>query len=174
MIRDITKREIDFVRKIVSINKVSLDDQEDIVSEVMGIVCDEKTKDQQIDNFDGWLFVVTKHAIGKYYTEKKKKEGHLCNLEDYLEEYCANEGFFDWKNDIIDEELTRGYIWDKVSSLSGYGPQILKLYYEEGYRIREIAEILNLKENTVKTIKQRSLVQLREMILDEGGNNYEC
>ena len=47
---------------------------------------------------------------------------------------------------------------------------ILVLYYVEGFRIADIASILNMNENTVKTRLVRARVQLKQEYTSAEGN----
>ena len=47
---------------------------------------------------------------------------------------------------------------------------ILVLYYVEGFRIADIASILNMNENTVKTRLVRARVQLKQEYTSAGDN----
>lgn len=44
---------------------------------------------------------------------------------------------------------------------------VLILYYVEGFKISEIADILNIKENTVKTRLARARVQIKDEYMDK-------
>lgn len=48
--------------------------------------------------------------------------------------------------------------------LSGKYREVLYLHYEEGYKVREIAEILNTKEGTVSSLLKRGRDKLKKMI----------
>ena len=49
-----------------------------------------------------------------------------------------------------------------IKSLNKKEKTIIVLYYSEKYTTKEIAEILNKSENTIKTILRRSKIKLRD------------
>ena len=70
------------------------------------------------------------------------------------------------------EEETRGYITECMQQLSGKYRMILHLYYYEEYSIREIAELLHIKENTVDSRLSRGREKLKQ-IFEKGEKEYE-
>ncbi len=70
------------------------------------------------------------------------------------------------------EEKTRGYLTECMHQLSSKYRMILHLYYYEEYSIREIAELLHMKENTVASRLARGREKLKQMF-EKGGKEYE-
>lgn len=50
---------------------------------------------------------------------------------------------------------------------------VIELYYYEGYKVKEIAELLHRKENTVKQQLVRGRERLKNMLSEEGEVSYE-
>ena len=69
-------------------------------------------------------------------------------------------------------EETKGYLTECMQQLPGKYRMILHLYYYEEYSIREIAELLHMKENTVSSRLSRGREKLRQ-IFEKGGKEYE-
>lgn len=79
----------------------------------------------------------------------------------YVENYdgiepCDNPGFSETKLVDCFNELTDNY------------KLILTLYYVQGFSIKEIAKVLNMKVNTVKTRLARGREQIKKIYLEEG------
>lgn len=70
------------------------------------------------------------------------------------------------------EEETSGYLTECMQQLSDKYRMILHLYYFEEYSIREIAELLHMKENTVASRLSRGREKLKQ-IFEKGGKEYE-
>lgn len=70
------------------------------------------------------------------------------------------------------EENTGGYLTECMQRLSGKYRMILHLYYYEEYSIREIADLLHMKENTVASRLSRGREKLKQ-IFEKGGKEYE-
>lgn len=51
-----------------------------------------------------------------------------------------------------------------LMQLNGKYREVLYLYYEEGYKVKEIAEILGTKEGTVSSLLKRGRDKLKKMI----------
>lgn len=67
---------------------------------------------------------------------------------------------------------TRGYLTECMQQLPGKYRMILHLYYYEEYSIREIADLLHMKENTVASRLSRGRAKLKQ-IFEKGGKKYE-
>lgn len=70
------------------------------------------------------------------------------------------------------EEGVGGYLTECMQQLSGKYRMILHLYYYEEYSIREIADLLHMKENTVASRLSRGRGKLKQ-IFEKGGKEYE-
>lgn len=58
-------------------------------------------------------------------------------------------------------------LFETVSALPENCRTVLQLYYYEDYSIKEIAEILGIRENTVKKRMERARKKLKEVLLEE-------
>ena len=75
------------------------------------------------------------------------------------------------KRETYEEEMG-GYLTECMQRLSGKYRMILHLYYYEEYSIREIAQLLHMKENTVSSRLARGREKLKQ-IFEKGGKEYE-
>lgn len=70
----------------------------------------------------------------------------------------------------LNEELTAerredlSFVWDAVRQLPAQYREVIHLYYYEGYQCAEIADILNLKEATVRTRLARGRARLKKLL----------
>ena len=62
-------------------------------------------------------------------------------------------------------------IFKELSKLKPKYRNIIYLYYYQGYKIKEIAEIMSMNQNTVSSCLTRARENLKE-ILNEGGEVY--
>ena len=70
----------------------------------------------------------------------------------------------------IEPAVTDSYstdIDDCIESLSNNSKTIIELYYKRGFKVKEIALILGIKENTVKTRLMRARKEFKN-IYEEG------
>lgn len=108
----------------------------------------EFTSDEHIK---AWLIRVAIHECTSYI-RKNRRHFSLDALE--------NEAFV---NDNDSSDIS----WALMKTPSKYR-DVLYLYYCEQYKVREIAEILNIKENTVKSLLKRGREILKSVY---GGDN---
>ncbi len=70
------------------------------------------------------------------------------------------------------EEQASGYLTECMQQLPCKYSVVLHLFYYEEYSIKEIAQLLHMKENTVASRLSRGRNKLKK-ILRKGGKNYE-
>ena len=59
-------------------------------------------------------------------------------------------------------------ILDEVMRLKPFYRSVIYLYYYQGYSVKEIADILDKKENTVSSALRRARVKLKTILEEEG------
>jgi RNA polymerase sigma-70 factor (ECF subfamily) len=58
-------------------------------------------------------------------------------------------------------------VWESVRDLPRRQAQVVALFYEDGYQPREIAQVLGISEESVKTHLERGRSRLREVLGDD-------
>lgn len=91
----------------------------------------------KIQYFKTWM---TRILINKCYDIRKKNQNIIC-LDEYEEPAACDEYNLELK--------------EALAALDEKYRIIMILFYSEGYRIREISDILKIPESTVKTRLQR-------------------
>lgn len=64
-------------------------------------------------------------------------------------------------------------LWDALKRLRPVYRTILYMYYYEGYKIREIARILRMKENTVSSSLTRARKELKDILMEGDGVSWK-
>jgi RNA polymerase sigma-70 factor, ECF subfamily len=115
-------------------------------------------------NFKTWLFAIAKNTAYDYF--KKKKTIPFSNFTDA-------EGNNKLEN-ITDNEILPLEFLEKVeaakklevalSKISDQYRLVLTMHYKEDFSLQEIAEILGLTYNTIKSQHQRGLQALRQIL----------
>lgn len=152
-IEELIEKYSNMIMQIAYQNCFNKTDAEDITQEVFIKIM------QNIKNFDNkdylkpWIIRVTINLSKDY-----------------------NKSFWNRKTTAIDEEIKTfdeeyQEVFKELSKLKPVHRNIIYLYYYEGYKINEIAEILNMNENTVSSYLTRARNELKE-ILEEGGESY--
>jgi RNA polymerase sigma-70 factor (ECF subfamily) len=130
------------------------DDAKDIYQEVFIRVFRGLKKFEFRSEFSTWLFRITTNVCITYKT--RKKEQIMVSLQNEFEDEQTGYDSVDLvSEERSPEEVTLGndlqsLIGNAVDTLSAKQKMTFVLKHYEGYKIREIAEMLNCKEGTVK------------------------
>ena len=130
------------------------DDAKDIYQEVFIRVYKGLKKFEFRSEFSTWLFRITTNVCLTY--KSRKKEQIMVSLEDEIDDDQKSYETMDMiskerspEEETVDNDL-RFLIGNAVNSLSAKQRITFVLKHYEGYKIREIAEMLGCKEGTVK------------------------
>ena len=144
------------------------DDAKDIYQEVFIRVFRGLKKFEFRSEFSTWLFRITTNVCLTYKT--RKKEQMMVSLQNEFEDEQTG---YDSVN-LISEERSpedqtlgndlQSLIGEAVDSLSAKQKMTFVLKHYEGYKIREIAEMLNCKEGTVKKYLFDAVNNLRKKL----------
>jgi RNA polymerase sigma-70 factor (ECF subfamily) len=144
------------------------DDAKDIYQEVFIRVYRGLKKFEFRSEFSTWLFRITTNVCITYKT--RKKEHIMVSLQNEFEDEQTG---YDSVN-LISEERSpedetlgndlQSLIGEAVDSLSAKQKMTFVLKHYEGYKIREIAEMLNCKEGTVKKYLFDAVNNLRKKL----------
>ncbi|EMF0378313.1 RNA polymerase sigma factor [Enterococcus hirae] len=105
---------------------------------------------KEIEQFSAWFYrILIRTAIDAWRKQKR-------NQSETLEEETIQLAH------TMDDSLTD--LHGIIEGIDSPEKEILILHFFEGFRLKEIAEILDLNENTVKTKMYRTLNQLRKIL----------
>ena len=125
---------------------------EDITQEVVIKLWKNINKIKNEEHLKAWLIRTTINTSIDYNRSNKNE----ANLEE-------NESYYFEKEDLE--------IFEELKKLKPVSRNIIYLYYYQGYKTKEIAQILKMNINTVSTNLSRAKQELKT-ILEEGGDNY--
>lgn len=125
---------------------------EDITQEVVIKLWKNINKIKNEEHLKAWLIRTTINTSIDYNRSNKNE----ANLEE-------NESYYFEKEDLE--------IFEELKKLKPVSRNIIYLYYYQGYKTKEIAQILKMNINTVSTNLSRAKQELKN-ILKEGGDNY--
>jgi RNA polymerase sigma-70 factor (ECF subfamily) len=108
-----------------------------------------------------WLFTIARHLVIDIH---RKKKSHLEETIDRLDEIDFESGFISTKR--TPEEITVNneqytILWSLLHKLTFEKREMLVLRYMVGWQVKQIAEYLEMEENTVSVYIHRSLDQIR-------------
>jgi len=104
----------------------------------------------------GWLLRIARNLVIDTY-RRRKSSGIIGDIDDhilYSNADCPEEQAM-MRNDVK-------LLWERLHELPANQKEMLTLRYLLGWRVKDIAEFLSMKENTVSVNIRRALQQLRE------------
>jgi len=108
--------------------------------------------------FKAWIRRVMINAM---INEFKKEKTHYRNVQ-YVENYVETSDYSDINEAVARLDIEE--IYALIATLPLMNQQIFNLYYIDGYKHREIAELLNINENTSKWYLTVAKEKLKDMI----------
>ena len=120
------------------------------------------------ERLSAFLKGIAKNKIKKHYGRfyKIKTYSLFSKNEREIEWIDTISDDFDTLDFVMNEELAK-QIWKYVKTKKEKAIKIFYLYYNEEFTIKEIAQELNLKESSVKSILYRTLKELQETFREE-------
>ncbi|MCI8965019.1 MAG: sigma-70 family RNA polymerase sigma factor [Clostridia bacterium] len=154
IINIIVEEYSDMVYRIALMKVKTKEEAEDIYQEVFFKISQKMPKFKSEEHKKAWLIRVTINISNNYLKSAWKRK--VVGLDENVQ---AEES-----NDISN-------VYSEVSKLPEDYKIVIYLYYYEGYKVSEISNILEKKENTVKTWLSRARELLRQKL--EGGFDNE-
>lgn len=144
-------RVYDFCRLYLT----SRDESEDIMQEVFIKIWEVRTFIRPEENFEGFLFMVTRNII---FNKNRRKVN-----ENYykLSVMAAFEESFSIEEEIENHNLTE-YIDQLIAELPPLRQRIFNMHRKEGWTYKEIAEELNISEKAVEHQLAKALKYLKK------------
>lgn len=131
-INDVVDKYADMLKRVAYQNLKIKSDAEDIVQDTfIALLSEDGFNDEE--HLKAWLIRVT--------INKSRNKNKLAWVQ-------KNVKFEDYHSDVTEEDLG---IWNLVEQLDYNHRTVIYLYYYEGYTIKEIAAILNKKQNTINS-----------------------
>lgn len=113
------------------------------------------------DPFKPWARkIMINTLINEYKKEKHHSEGVL-----YVEEYYDNADYADLNEAVKKTDAEQ--IYSFIAKLPPASRQVFNLYFVDGYRHKEIADMLGISEGTSKWHLNSAREKLKEMILEQ-------
>jgi|GEM_PF-79734 len=115
--------------------------------------------------FRGWIFRILYNKCARIMKSYMEERGSAVSV-DAMSEYLPD------GRDEIDEKLSEVMVREAFTVLSSEEKQIVTGHVYAGYTSREIAELMNMNHNTVRTKYRRALDKMR-CHLTKGGCDHE-
>ena len=125
-------------------------DAEDILQETLIRVLDARVSFENTAHERAYIFKSAVNISKNHITSGKLRETDELNEEL-----------------IAEERRDLSFVWEAVKGLPPTMSEVIHLYYYEGYRTSEIAQLLGRNESTVRSDLKRARERLREMLKEE-------
>lgn len=136
--------------ELYNIAKVKLNNEDDVKDVLQDTILDiykdiKKLKDNNF--FKTWSVRILINNCNTVLKAKYKTK-NLISIDEYMQNYEET-------SNNVDKIFSKLNYEDVINMLSVSEKMVFVLYYQEDYKIKEISEILNIKENTIKSILKR-------------------
>lgn len=158
-----------YVSRLLRIIGVDENHIEDLRNDVLESAIKSIMTLKDVDHMNAWLRTITMHRASKYF---KKRKAHV-EISNIMKAEAGEEIDI---YDLVADEKTTEIIFQEaerrkvaailLDTLPPNSKRILQMRFWGGYKFSEIAMILNINENTVKTIYRRSLQKLKKNYYD--------
>ena len=125
---------------------------EDCVSECVCLAFQKMGSLRKASAFKSWLFKILHNCCNNALREKIMSEGNV--------EYSSVPDFYH-EEDTVSEKLS---LKEALAQLSDEEREIVILHYAQGYTSKEIAEILDMNDSTVRSKIMRSGEKMRRFL----------
>ncbi|MDE7313075.1 MAG: sigma-70 family RNA polymerase sigma factor [Eubacterium sp.] len=160
-IASILDKYADLIYRMAYIQVKDHDLADDVFQEVCMRLLRLKKRLAGEEHVKAWLLKVTVHCCRDFWKSAWRRKVTLVQAQP--EEAAAAQG-------AASEQ--EGYVTQCVHRLPEKYRVVIHLYYYEEYSIKEIAHILDIRENTAASQLARGRDRLKKM-LEAGGNAYE-
>ncbi len=141
----------DMMYRVAYQNLLNVSDAEDVVQEAfLKLIKHSDKKFKDAEHLKAWLLRVTINMCSDLH--RKRKRHPETNLDEGLGESAAPQ---------------RENLSDELLMLETDERTVLYMYYYEGYTLKEIAQILEKKQNTVSSRLSRARKKLGEILREE-------
>lgn len=148
-IKEIVDKYSDLLLRIAFTYMKNISDAEDMVQEVFLKLVQDYPSFENDDHKKAWLIRVTIN---------------LCKNRLKSAWFRKTEPIYDTTLRFTDEEK---FVMDAVMDLPSKYRGVILLYYYEGYSIKEISNILDIKESTISSQLQRARSQLKSKLKED-------
>lgn len=153
------------ISKYVYFKVAQLSDAEDIVQAIyIDFYNYIIKKNKSVENVQAYLTQMANHELSKYY--KSKNELPITFSEENLKVLENIQDESDLEFEILNSNNSTE-VFNLVKNLSLIDQKILGARFRYDMTFKEIAQLLSLSENTIKTRYYRALKELKKLYLDQ-------
>ena len=147
--------EKDSLYKIAISRMKTIEDAEDVIQETVIEAYVKMHTIRKNESFKSWIRTILLDMIKTFYERKAKKD---IKIQTKLMENFEKDNV----NNIIKTEQDMDFKM-LLNKLEDEDRTIILLFYNDGYKVKEISKILNMNVNTVKTKLSRARKKIEKM-----------
>lgn len=157
------------INRLLAIQNVAKQDREDLLHDIFINAFRSLDQLREADKMDAWLWSITRNEVSKYWGKIMKKRDILRSID--AERFEAQMPRIDDANyrrlaNEVDYLCDREDLKRALHQLSEKTLIVFRLYYFEGYKLKEIAQITGDSESAVKSRHKRGLARLKKLLED--------
>jgi len=120
------------------------------------------------DKARSWLYSIARNVTIDYFRRNKHRS---IPLDEMILDNYARATAVDYRDDVLKKEVSKE-IASALEKLSEQDRMIVKLLYFEGFSYKEIGEVLNINQNTLKSRLHRArkvlltVMQTRQLVAE--------
>jgi RNA polymerase sigma-70 factor (ECF subfamily) len=133
----------------------------DVTQETFIKVYTHRKKIDPEKNIKTWIFTIATNTAYDFLRSKKRKME--ISLDEEFETNSSFETYYQSKEEGLISDVDKA-----LTQIKSEYKKVLLLFYQQGFEYKEIAEILGMPINTVKTHISRGREQLKELLKEYG------
>lgn len=156
-----------YISMMICNSKVQEADRDDLMQEIYYSIYIGVPKLKQCQAGLAWIKRIANNKIVDYCRKKYREEQHqtlYSEVEEYIDEKIENDLFEMPENIVVNKEI-QNIVREILMSLPQKQYHILFSFYFNNMKISEIAETMQMNENTVKTNLRRAKKNVEEQIM---------
>ena len=120
-----------------------------------------------IDSEKAFIINIAKRELYKYYLFRRTNN-NICDYNDEIIDDIIDVNKLSIEDQVF-ENISIKKIWEEIKKEKVINQKIMILFYLEDMTIKEISELINMNESTVKSNLYRTLSRLKKKL----GDDYE-
>ncbi|HKM29047.1 MAG TPA: RNA polymerase sigma factor [Anaerovoracaceae bacterium] len=158
------------LQSFARIQGVPVSEAEELVQDTIALAYEKIDQLSSVDKMDGWLFTILKRNLCRLGKKNSKHKSFCCyESEQGIDINEIPDVDYNGLHDAMEMVMDNNELLNIIDGLADPAPQIIRLCFFDGYKLREIAEILSMNYSTIRSIHARALKKLKEQICQRMG-----
>lgn len=153
--------------RLAALSGMSLDEAQDCAQEAMMQAFERRRQLRDPQAFSLWFHrIATRQMLDTLERRHRGREAPLDDAADLVEDWQRQRAPQPEEQALLAER--REALWESIQALAPRYRIALALRYYGEFPLREIAEMLSMREGTLRVTLHRALAQLREQVIERG------